>query len=99
MAPANTPPSNQRNATHSVKPAINKPVDHFQEGSVHVSIWEKMGNKGAFRTASFQLRYRAGEDWKSSQSYGLADLENLEKAAHEARQRIDRWQKPAMTLS
>ena len=70
----------------------NKPVEKFNEGPVHVSIWEKSGTKGLFRTASFQLRYRGGEVWKTSQSYGLLDLERLEKAAGEARDRIEKWQ-------
>ena len=35
-----------------------KPVDKFHDGSVHVSIWENASPKGAFRTASFELRYR-----------------------------------------
>lgn len=70
----------------------NKPVDRFHEGSIHVSIWEKTGAKGLFRTASFQLRYRDGEEWRTSNSYGLTDLENMEKAAREAHARIEKWQ-------
>lgn len=70
----------------------NKPVDRFHEGSVQVSIWEKTGAKGLFRTASFQLRYRDGEEWRTSNSYGLTDLENMEKAAREAHARIQKWQ-------
>jgi hypothetical protein len=69
-------------------------VDHFHEGLVRVSIWEKSGGKGLFRTASFQLRYRDGEEWKTSQSYSLSDIEHLEKAAREACARIAKWQKP-----
>ncbi len=70
----------------------NHPVDRFNDGPVHVSIWEKTGTKGLFRTASFQLRYRDGEEWRTSQSYGSSDIEHLEKAAHEAHSRIERWQ-------
>lgn len=72
--------------------AGTKPVDRFHEGSVHVSIWEKSGSKGLFRAASFQLRYKDGEEWKTSQSYSLSDLDNLEKAARAARARIEGWQ-------
>lgn len=70
----------------------NKPVERFHHGSVNVSIWEKTGTKGLFRTASFQLRYRDGEEWRTSNSYGLSDLDNLEKAAREAHERIQKWQ-------
>lgn len=77
----------------------NKPAERFHLGSVHMSIWEKSGSKGLFRTASFQLRYRDGEEWKTSQSYSLSDLENLENAAHEAHARITKWQQATATTS
>ena len=73
--------------------AGNRPVERFHEGSVHVSIWENEGVNGAFRTASFQLRYRDGNnEWRTGTSYGVSDLSNLEKAAKEARERIGAWQ-------
>ena len=69
-----------------------KPVDRFREGSVHVSIWENDGPKGAFRTASFQLRYKDGqEQWRTGHSYAQSDLNHLEIAAREARARIENW--------
>jgi len=69
-----------------------KPVDKFHEGPVHVSIWENKGPKGAFRIASFELRYRDKEQqWQTSHSYGVSDLKHLEDAAREARTRIDEW--------
>ena len=70
-----------------------KPADKFREGPVHVSIWEKEGPKGAFRTASFEIRYRKDDQWQSSHSYGATDLKHLETAANEARARIEQWQK------
>jgi hypothetical protein len=75
-------------------PAMSQPVDKFNEGSVHVSIFENSGPKGAFRTATIQLRYKDKEsdEWKTGASYGLGDLKNLEKAAKEARTRIEAWQ-------
>ena len=69
----------------------NKPVDKFREGPVHVSIWENESVKGAFRTASFELRYKKDEQWQTSHSYGASDLKFLENAAKEARQRIETW--------
>jgi hypothetical protein len=69
----------------------NKPVDKFREGPVHVSIWENEGINGAFRTASFELRYKKDEQWQTSHSYGAADLKYLENAAKEARHRIENW--------
>lgn len=70
-----------------------RPLDKFHEGSVHVSIWKNDGPKGAFLTASFELRYRDKEDkWQTSHSYGAADLRHIENAAREARTRIEMWQ-------
>lgn len=75
------------------QPSGKKPVDKFHDGPVHVSIWEKDGVKGAFRTASFQLRYRdQQQQWQTSYSYGVSDLKHLETAAAEARARIEKWQ-------
>jgi hypothetical protein len=59
-----------------------KPVERFHDGPVHLSIWENEGVKGAFRTATFQLRYKDKEkdEWHTGTSYGLSDLEHLERA-------------------
>lgn len=70
-----------------------KPIDKFVNGPIHVSIFENQGAKGAFRTASIQLRYRdEKQGWKTGNSYGASDLEHLENAAKEARARILNWQ-------
>ncbi len=69
----------------------NKPVDKFREGPVQVSIWENEGINGAFRTASFELRYKKDEQWQTGHSYGASDLKHLENAAQEARHRIETW--------
>jgi hypothetical protein len=89
--PKDSARSRPNEASSPANAPINRPVDRFNDGPVHVSIWEKNGTKGLFRTASFQLRYRDGEDWRTSQSYGPSDIEHLEKAAHEAHTRIERW--------
>jgi len=87
--------SSPREVEQSDQPSGNpgrKPVDKFHEGPVHVSIWENDGPRGAFRTASFELRYRnKQEQWQTSHSYGAADLKHMENAAMEARARIERW--------
>jgi hypothetical protein len=69
-----------------------QPVDKFTDGHVHVSIWENQGVKGAFRSATIQLRYKDGNDWKTGTSFGAVDLKHLEGAAKEARARIEKWQ-------
>jgi hypothetical protein len=72
--------------------AGRKPADKFHEGPVHVSIWENDGPQGAFRTASFEIRYKKQDQWQTSHSYGTADLKHLESASREARSRIEQWQ-------
>jgi hypothetical protein len=70
----------------------NKPADKFNDGPVHVSIWENESAKGAFRVASFEIRYRdAQEQWQTGKSYTASDLLHLEAAAREARSRIETW--------
>jgi hypothetical protein len=72
--------------------ATKKPVDKFTDGRIHVSIWENNGIKGAFRAATFQLRYKDQQDeWQTGQSFGASDLKHLENAAKEARTRIENW--------
>jgi hypothetical protein len=69
-----------------------KPVDKFRDGPVHVSIWENQGSKGDFRSASFELRYKDSQkQWQSGHSYTDSSLLHLEKAANEARARIEKW--------
>jgi hypothetical protein len=71
--------------------AKNKPVEKFREGPVHVSIWENQGVNGAFRIASFEIRFRKNNEWRSASGYGTTDLAYLEIAAKLARNRIERW--------
>jgi hypothetical protein len=75
------------NFLHRV-PQAKKPIEKFREGPFHVSIWENEGINGAFRTASFQIRFKKGDDWQSGTSYGLSELAHLEIAAKQARTRI-----------
>jgi hypothetical protein len=72
---------------------MSQPVDKFTEGNIHVSIFENAGPKGAFRTAAMQLRYKdKGGEWQTGASYSIGDLKHLERAAKEARERIQNWQ-------
>lgn len=98
MPTATTPRSRPHSAPPAEDQSSNKPVERFHDGPVHVSIWEKTGPKGLFRTASFQLRYRdQNDEWQTGQSYGLTGLSHLERAAHRARDTIEKWQQKTMT--
>ena len=90
-----SPPSRPqtREATPSSDSAAQKPVEKFRDGPVHASIWENQGAKGAFRIASFELRYRDRDgQWQGGHSYTSPALLHLESAAREAHLRIERWQ-------
>src|SRR5580658_11138041 len=85
-----------RSQTSSPTGASKKPVDKFHDGPVHVSIWQNDGPKGAFRTASFELRYRdKDEQWQTGRSFSSTALLHLECAAREAHARIEKWQQAA----
>jgi hypothetical protein len=72
---------------------MTQPVDKFTDGPVHVSIFENEGPRGAFRAATIQLRYKdKSNEWQTGSSFGLGDLKHLERAAKEARTRIENWQ-------
>jgi hypothetical protein len=84
----------ERTMPKVAKEEANKPVDKFTDGRVHVSIWENTGVTGAFRTATFQLRYKDHQkEWQTGHSFGASDLNHMENAAKEARTRIENWQK------
>jgi hypothetical protein len=87
-----TPPANKAQTAKPNTPS-NKPVDKFREGRVHVSIWENDGVHGAFRTASFEIRFKKSNAWQSGASYALDDLAYLELAAKQARTRIEQWKR------
>src|SRR5258708_32046492 len=78
--------------TGSATKTGQKPVEKFRDGPVQVSIWQNQSSKGAFRAASFEVRYRdSQEQWQTGRSYTSSALLHLESAAREARSRIERW--------
>ena len=93
MPQSEQPRAQPCDATQSSDNATQKPVEKFRDGPVHVSIWQNQGAKGAFRVASFELRYRDAQDrWQSGHSYSSSALLHLESAARQAHLRIERWQ-------
>jgi hypothetical protein len=73
-------------------PATKPPADKFNDGPVHVSIWENGDPRHAFRVASFELRYQdQHRQWQTGHSYSAIALKHLESAAKEARTRIEKW--------
>ena len=69
----------------------NPPVFKDHVGNVHFAIWkqsaDKDGKTSNFYKATFEVRYKKGDTWKSTDNYSLRDLQNLWKAnalAHSA---------------
>ena len=65
------------------QPAETKkpPVHKVRVGSTTASIWENSKDGKTFYSVTFERRYKQGEEWKSSDSYGPGDLLELAKAA------------------
>lgn len=55
-----------------------KPEKVFRIGSVSASVFvneiEREGGKRKIRNVNLQRRYRDGDEWKSSSSFGLGDI-------------------------
>jgi len=64
------------------------PAEKIRVGSTTASIWENTKDGKTFYNVSFERRYKQGEEWKSSDSYGPGDLLELAKAADLAHSRI-----------
>jgi len=74
----------QNKETETKKP----PVGKVRVGSVTASIWENTKDGKTFYNVTFERRYKAGDEWKSSDSYGAGDLLELAKAADRAHSQI-----------
>jgi len=62
----------------------NHPVHEIRSGSVKAAIWANEPRNGTMHTTTFDRRYKDGEEWRSSQSFGPFDLVHLMKCAAEA---------------
>jgi len=74
----------QKKQTEPKKP----PVGKVRVGSVTASIWENSKDDKTFYSVTFERRYKSGDEWKSSDSYGPGDLLELAKAADRAHSQI-----------
>jgi hypothetical protein len=73
-----------------------KPLHHIRYGNVESSIWENLTQGGgAFYNVTFAKHYKDGDEWKTSQSFGMGDLLELSKVADHAHTWIARLQERA----
>ncbi len=62
----------------------NKPLHTISYGAIQAAIWRNDTAKGIFYDVSFSRRYRTGDTWMSTYSFGVRDLPILAKAAQDA---------------
>ena len=65
-----------------------KPVAEVRIGRVKAAIWSNDTEGGTRHNVTFSRLYKAGEEWKSTQSFGRNDLLVLAKVADQAHSRI-----------
>lgn len=71
--------------------SARRPEHTVRVGNVEIAVWKnsKTEGGGEFYTASApSIRYKDGEEWKDSKSYGQIDLLALSEAAREASAKI-----------
>jgi hypothetical protein len=62
----------------------NRPVQNIRVGGINAAIWEQEGSKGNFMNVSFSRSYKQGNEWKTSHTYTVNQLDDLRRAATEA---------------
>ena len=73
---------------------MSKPVKVFRIGYVSGSIFlneidTEGGRRRTIRNVNLQRRYKDGDEWKSSTSFGLADLPNAIRVLQLAQQFVE----------
>lgn len=63
--------------TNTPAKAENKPAHEIRLYGLRATIWKNESEKGTFYNTTFERNYRAGEEWKSTDSFGRDDLLTL----------------------
>lgn len=91
MAQSNTARVTNTEESEDQQGSGRRPEHSVRVGNVDIAIWKNARTEGGgqFYTASAPtLRYRDGEEWKDSTSFGPMDLLALAEAAREASAKI-----------
>jgi len=89
MAQSNTARATNDETEEGAPPSTRRPEHTVRVGNVEIAIWKNKAAGGEFYTASApSIRYKDGEEWKDSKSYGPIDLLALSEAAREASAKI-----------
>ena len=68
----------------SMQTRNSRPVHQIRIGMIRAAVWANPTEQGVRHSVTFERRYRDGEVWKSTHSYGRDDLPALAKVADEA---------------
>lgn len=64
---------------------VEAPIKKVKVGGVEVAIWENSSKEGKkFFTTTMERNYKAGEEWKKTNSLGVDDLPKAILALQEA---------------
>lgn len=64
-----------------------QPATVLRSGNVKATVWENVGPKGPFFTATFSRPYKDAEgNWQNASNFGLYELESLMNVALEAKE-------------
>ena len=75
----------------------NKPAATVQLGVIRAAAWRNESDNGPWYSVTIERRYKDGEDWKSSDSFGRDDLLTVAKVADLIHTRIHELQAEART--
>jgi hypothetical protein len=70
--------------TPADKPRGNPPVHEISDGLLKAAIWQHDGEYGPRYSVTFRRRYKDGDEWKDTSSYGPDDLLPLGELTRDA---------------
>jgi hypothetical protein len=77
-----TTPTQQTNTKMKTQPT--RPTHEVRLGSVKAAVWSNPTETGVRHNVTFSRLYKDGDNWKSSDSFGLQDLLVVAKVADQA---------------
>ena len=72
--------------TKSNKTPKIQPAHQIRSRSVKAALWKNTTDKGTFYNITLERLYKDGEVWKSSSSFGIGDIGDLETVIRQARE-------------
>lgn len=61
-----------------------QPAQTFRYGKIEAAIWENKTENGVLHKVTFNRRYKDGDEWKNTTSFGRDDLPLIAKLVNKA---------------